>query len=94
MSFVPMTCRRSFFSFALGLLAAPLLAQHADLQNGKAINCEEEVLTCPNGHKTCRNIDAPIVVGSDRNVDNPDFAELRNYHLERCNQCHVLFTRE
>jgi hypothetical protein len=88
------TNRRGFLAYVLGAIAAPLLAQRADLQNGKAIVCDEDVLTCPNGHKTCRNIDAPIVVGSDRNVDNPDVAELHNYHMERCNFCRVLFTRE
>lgn len=79
---------------AIAILRAPLLAQHAEMQNGKVVNCEDDVLTCPMGHKTCRNIDAPLVVGSDRNVDNPDFAELHNFHLERCNSCRVLFTRE
>lgn len=86
--------RRSFLAYAVGMMAGPLLAQRAELQNGKAIVCDDEVLTCPNQHKTCRNIDAPLVVGSDRNLDSPDIAELHNYHLERCNVCHVLFTRE
>ena len=90
--------RRGLIGRLLGLavIAQELYAkpQHADVQNGKAIVCDEEILTCPNGHKTCRCIDAPLVVGSDRNYDNPDVAELHNYHMERCNVCHVLFTRE
>jgi hypothetical protein len=86
--------RRAFFSNLL--LGIPVIAfgQEAVMEGGKAIVCDSGTATCPNGHKTCRKIDTPIVVGND-NRDYPDIkGQLFDYHMLRCDVCHVLFTRE
>ena len=68
-------------------------AQEAVMQGDKAIACENGTVTCPNGHKTCRKIDAPLAIGND-SYQNPECVQLREFHLLRCDVCHVLFTRE
>lgn len=88
-----MKTRRSIVGMLLGLVGLAS-AQKVAVQNGKAIVCQGDKLTCPNGHETCASIDAPIIVGSDRNRDYPEWAPLYQFHMERCEQCHVLFTRE
>lgn len=86
--------RRSFLSYGVGMLAASTaVAQKGIMQDGKAVVCSGESLLCPNGHKTCAFIDAPIVVGNDSHI-SPDMAQLFDYHVMRCQTCHVLFTRE
>jgi len=90
-----MISRRVFFSkLVFGIPAA--VAQQAIMQNGKAIVCEGEAVTCPAcKQKTCKVIDAPIVVGNDLR-QNPDVAQLFDYHILRCDNpnCHAAFFRE
>jgi hypothetical protein len=88
--------RRNFFSrlsLAFGVIAGTVVAQKAVIEKGKAVVCESDSLKCPNGHDTCPSIDAPLAVGND-SYQNPEVAQLRNYHVLRCDVCHVLFTRE
>lgn len=87
-----MTGRRSFLSFAVGMLSIP--AQRAIIEKGKAVICESDSLICPVcKEKTCPKIDAPIVVGSG-SYQNPDVQALNDFHVIRCDNCHALFTRE
>lgn len=90
-----MTARRSFLAYAVGMLAAmPVLAQKkAIVENGKAVVCDSDSIICPNGHQTCLSIDAPVVVGNG-SYQNPDVGQLNSFHMERCEVCHVLFTKE
>lgn len=90
-----MSNRRSFLAYAVGMLSATAVAQQeAVMVNGSAKVCEGgDPVKCPLGHKTCRTINAPVVVGND-NYQNPDVGQLRDYHLMRCDVCHVLFTLE
>jgi hypothetical protein len=85
--------RRAFFSKLL--IGIPVLAmgQKAVMSGNRAVICDSESVLCPNGHKTCRIIDAPLVVGND-NREYPDQAQLFGFHVLRCSECHVLFTRE
>ena len=85
--------RRSFLAWAFGLLGASAVAQKAIMKEGQAVVCESESIKCPNGHATCRIINAPLVVGNDRR-DYPDMGQLYEYHVLRCDTCRVLFTRE
>ena len=86
-----MLSRRTFVSSVL--IGIPAVAQKAVLRNGKAVVCDSDSTTCPNGHKTCRTIDAPLVVGND-NRNYPDSAQLFDFHVLRCDTCRVVFTRE
>lgn len=89
-----MSSRRSFLTrLTLVFSAVTAFAQKGILENGKAKVCADDAVKCPNNHMTCKSIDAPIVVGNDA-WQNPDFAQLRDFHLMRCEVCHVLFTRE
>lgn len=85
--------RRSFMSYVVTFFAAMSAPQKAIMQNGQAVVCDSDSLTCPNGHKTCKSINAPVVVGND-NREYPDTAQLFEYHLERCQVCKVAFFRE
>lgn len=87
--------RRSFISWASVLFAAlPALAQKPTvMEKGKAVVCDNDATKCPLGHDTCTTINAPVVVGND-SYQNPDVGQLRDYHLLRCDVCHMLFTRE
>ena len=86
--------QRSFFSILAALLAIPAFGQKtAVMQKGQAVVCDGDAIKCPNGHDSCRTINAPLMVGND-NRSYPDSAQLFDYHLMRCDQCHVLFTRE
>lgn len=82
--------RRSFLAYGVGMIG---LAQQAVMEKGKAVVCEGDSVKCPNGHDTCRVIDAPIVIGND-SYQYPDVRQLRDYHVLRCDVCKVLFTRE
>lgn len=88
-----MSHRRNFLFRFLAAVSATAFAQTAVMQKGKAVVCENESVKCPNGHETCKTIDAPLAIGND-NYQNPDCVPLRAYHLLRCDVCHVLFTRE
>lgn len=86
--------RRSFGGILFGWVAAAAVAQKPTvMEKGKAVACENDATECPNGHKTCTTINAPIVVGND-SYQNPDVGQLRDFHVMRCDICHVLFTRE
>lgn len=88
--------RRTFLYYGTGMLAgSAAIAQRAEVQNGKAVVCEQKAdpLKCPNGHWTCESIAAPLAVGGGT-YQNPETAPLFAYTLLRCNTCHVLFTRE
>jgi len=88
--------RRSFLSALVAVLVpASVIAQsgNAIVEKGKAVVCNDYPIKCPNGHDTCRSIDATLVVGNDSR-DYPNTAQLFDFHLERCEVCHVLFTRE
>ncbi len=88
-----MFSRRRFFHGFLALLAPAALAQKAIVQRGQAVVCDSDSVKCPNGHESCKSINAPIVVGNG-NRDYPDQSQLFDFHLLRCEVCHVLFTRE
>lgn len=86
--------RRSFLSYLIGAFtAAAALGQQkaAITEKGKAVVCEQGVIKCPLGHETCKQIDAPIVVGND-NANYPDYAQLYAYHIFCCDQCGIFFT--
>ena len=91
-----MIARRNLLTrlgLAHGAIVTATFAQKAIVQNGQAIVCSTEAVKCPNGHPSCKSINAPLVVGNDdRNY--PDQAQLYSYHVLRCETCHVLFTRE
>ena len=82
--------RRSFLSAFPFALPVALLAQSAILKDGKALVCSGATTTCPNQHKTCRNIDAPIVVGND-NRNYTESGQLFDKRVLECSQCGVLF---
>jgi hypothetical protein len=84
--------RRAFFTYVVGMVSAAFM-QKGIMQNGKAVICDGDSITCPLGHKTCKVINAPIVVGNDR-YDYPDQSQLHDYHVCHCNTCKVLFTLE
>lgn len=88
-----MFSRRNFISLLVTVSPLALIAQSAIMQGDKAVACENGTITCPNGHKTCRKIDAPLAIGND-SYQNPECVQLRDFHLLRCDVCHVLFTRE
>ena len=84
--------RRTFLT-AFGMIGT-IFAQKAIMKSdGQAIVCESDAIKCPLGHATCKVINAPIAIGND-SYQNPDVQQLTNYHLLRCDTCHVLFTRE
>lgn len=86
--------RRAFFSNLLLGIPAAAFGQKAILEGGKAIVCAEESVTCPACKKaTCPTINAPIMIGND-NRNYPDSSQLFDFHQIRCDNCHVLFTRE
>ena len=83
--------RRKVFS-AIGIFLSGLaFAQSASLKDKKAIVCSGSTVKCPNNHETCREIDAPIVVGNG-NREYPDTGQLFDVKVLRCQQCGVLFT--
>lgn len=85
--------RRTFFSGLLVGIPILALAQRAIIEGKEAVVCESDSVKCPNGHASCKSINAPIVVGND-NREYPDTAQLFGFHLMRCDVCKVLFTRE
>lgn len=94
MSLLSGLSRRAFFSnLLLGIPALALAQKNAVLQKGKAVVCDGESLKCPLGHDTCREIDAPIVVGNN-NRDYPDQAQIFEYKMLRCQVCGVLFSEK
>ena len=87
--------RRSFLSYAVGMLSAVGLAAQQSgtglIEKGKAVVCPTQgTIKCPNGHETCRTIDAPIIIGND-NSSYPDWAQVVSKHMIECDICHVLF---
>lgn len=84
-------------SFVTGILAA-LLTHKAVPQKaavtpeGKVKVCPPNVstVTCPQGHQTCRKIDAAIVVGNG-DTNYPNWAQVPNSKLLMCETCSVLF---
>ena len=87
--------RRALFSKLLIGIGAMAAAQKAILEDGKAVICKGgDSVICPACHqKTCKIIDAPIVVGNDSH-DYPDSSQLFDYHILRCELCHAAFFRE
>ena len=85
--------RRNFLAYAVGMIAAPLVAQRAIMEGNRAVTCDTRVVKCPNNHETCAVVDAPLAVGNDRD-DYPEVMQLQKFHVLRCDVCHVLFTRE
>jgi hypothetical protein len=88
--------RRTFLWYGSGMMAAAVSAaaqQKAILEKGQAVVCDSEAVKCPLGHDTCKSINAPLAVGND-SYQNPDVEQLPNFHMMRCEVCHILFTRE
>lgn len=81
--------RRSFLAL---LIPGAVFAQvpGSIMKGEKAVVCQGATTTCPNGHKTCRNIDAPPAIGND-NRDYPEISRLMEYREMACSQCGVLF---
>jgi len=67
--------------------------QQGVLINGKAKQCDGNPITCPNGHQTCKEINAPIAVGND-SYQNPETFQLKDFTVLWCEQCGVLFARK
>lgn len=88
-----MSDRRSFLSYAVGMLASIAGAQKTVMEKGQAVVCDGTTLKCPNGHMTCPTINATMAIGND-NRNYPETAVLFDYHIVRCDVCHVLFTKE
>lgn len=81
-----MNSRRSFVNrlcVAFGVVLGTAIGQNAIMENGKAVSCKGSDTTCPNGHKTCATIDAPLAIGND-SYDYPEVRQLRDYHVLRC----------
>jgi hypothetical protein len=86
--------RRSFLGFAVGMVAGPLLAQKAILEKGQAITCDSDSILCPVCKvKTCPTINSTLAIGNE-NRNYPEVNPLFDFHVVRCDMCHVLFTRE
>lgn len=86
--------RRNFLVNIFAFLPAMAIAQSAIMEGDKAVSCENGSVICPVCKKpTCRKIDAPLAIGND-SYQNPECQQLRDYHILRCDLCHVLFTRE
>lgn len=81
-------------SYLIAMFAAIFApAQTAVLKGEKAIACQGSTTTCPNGHKTCRNIDMPVVIGND-NRSYPDWSQLMEYRFLACSVCSVAFVEK
>jgi hypothetical protein len=88
-----MSNRRSFLSYAVGMLAAiSATAQTATMQKGKAIVCPSYSLKCPLGHDTCATIDAPLVIGNG-NRNYPDVGQVFEKMVVQCDVCGILFIK-
>ena len=95
--------RRSFLSYAVGMLAAVGVTsaqeetghEKAILQkDGRAVVCPDDSILCPVCKtKTCSTINATMVIGNE-NRSYPESSVLFEFHIVRCSICHVLFTRE
>jgi hypothetical protein len=44
----------------IAILRAPVVGQKGIIEKGKAVVCESDSTTCPNGHKTYTTINAPL----------------------------------
>lgn len=85
--------RRTFWQMALGLLAAPLLAQQKGItENGKTVICNDDgSITCPVCKKaTCKTLNAPVVLGNN-NREYPDQSQMYDYKLICCDNCRAAF---
>jgi hypothetical protein len=69
------------------------VAQKVAMEKGQAVICDGTTLACPNGHTTCPTINATMAIGNE-NRSYPETQVLFDYRIVRCDQCHVLFTRE
>lgn len=85
--------RRSFIGWLLSGVGVAVAQQKTAMEKGQAVVCEAQVLRCPLNHETCSSINATMVVGNE-NRSYPDSNVLFDYHFERCEVCHILFTRE
>jgi hypothetical protein len=74
-------------------LPSLLLGQYAATKKDGSVHvCAENTSTvkCPQGHETCRNINAPLVVGNG-DYNYPNWAQLTTYKLLWCDTCGALF---
>lgn len=87
--------RRAFFSALLTGIPAFLFAQKAVVRDGQVKACPEgvDVITCPNGHKTCENLKAGLVVGNG-DANYPNWLQVPGFTLYWCDQCGGLFARK
>lgn len=85
--------RRNFLGVIFGALASAAAAQKTAIEGSQAVVCKENAVKCPNGHQTCPTINMPIAIGND-SYSYEEVHQLRDFHLIRCDVCHVLFTRE
>lgn len=93
--------RRSFASTVIPVLVGFLgfgragfgRAQSAVMKGEKAISCDGVTTVCPNGHKTCRNIDMPMAIGNE-NRSYPETHVLFDYKVMFCTSCSVLFVEK
>lgn len=85
--------RRGFISMLAGALPISLLSQTAVMKDEKALACSGSTTICPNKHKTCRNIDAPLVIGNE-NREYPSPSVLFDYRILSCSVCGVLFAEK
>lgn len=85
--------RRAFLSNLVVGVPALAARQTATLQKGKAVVCEGSSVKCPLGHETCREIDAPLAVGS-QSYQNPEVGRLTAFTMLRCQLCGVLFAEK
>jgi hypothetical protein len=89
-----MTTRRAFltrFGAAFTAVTGVALAQKGITENGKAVVCKEDSVTCPVcKQKTCRLLDAPVVVGNNSR-EYPDQAQMYEFKILCCENCRAAF---
>jgi hypothetical protein len=84
--------RRKLLSWLAAFLPAMAVAQKsAVLEKGQAVVCDDTPVKCPLRHDSCKEVNAPLVVGNG-NKDYPDAAQLFDYRVFVCDVCGVLFT--
>ena len=86
-----MKTRRSFIGWAIALLGGSAVAQKGITQNGQAVICDGNSVTCPAcKQKTCKILNLPIVLGND-NREYPDQAQMFEYKILCCQNCRAAF---
>lgn len=90
--------RRGFFRSLFAVLPSLTLAnaqkKALEDRSGKAVVCENGTSAkCPQGHETCRYIDAALVVGNG-STDYPEWGQLNNYRMLWCMTCGSLFAEK